>query len=207
MAVPPSQTSFMCPASSTMSSLPVWTSSLPSTVVSRWATCSASPWPVCSWSVPCTRTRSRPATRSAFSSERPASMRSDSPRRSASPPTSCSMVSDRISRAKGLGGGVKSAYGTVHGPASRSRLWLGSKTGSSGFHGTEFPAQSSSDPAMESSDGSCDGRVPLSSGGGGGGCGGDFPDDIDEDSRQELRENRYAKYILHKCNNNYYMFR
>ena len=112
MAAPPSQRSRMCPASSTVSSLPAWTSSVPSTVVCRCAATSASPWPVCSWSVACTRTRSRPATRSAFVCERPASMRSDTPRRSASPPTSCSMVSDRISRAKASSTGRKSMFET-----------------------------------------------------------------------------------------------
>ena len=39
----------MCPASSTVSSLPAWTPRAPSTVVWRWAACSARPWPVCSW--------------------------------------------------------------------------------------------------------------------------------------------------------------
>ena len=115
--------------------------------------------------------------------------------RSASPPANCSMLSALSSRAKGLTGGVKSAYGTVHGPASRNRLWLGSKTGSSGFHGTEFPAQSSSDPTMESSDGSCDGRVLPSSGGGRGGCGGDFPDDIDEDTLGPPPRGAFMLYV------------
>ena len=112
MAAPPSQSSRMCPASSTVSSLAAWTSRAPSTVVWRWAACSASAWPVCSWSVSCTRTRSRPATRSAFVCERPASMRSDSPRRSASPPASCSMLSARSSRAKASSTGGKSRFET-----------------------------------------------------------------------------------------------
>ena len=132
MAAPPSQRSRMCPASSTVSS-PAWTSSVPSTAVWRCAPCSASPWPVCSWSVPCTRTRSRPATRSAFVCERPASMRSDTPRRSASPPTSCSMVSDRSSRAKASSTGRKPRFetGSVTGTAGATAWGSGSGGGGS----------------------------------------------------------------------------
>ena len=137
MAAPPSQTSRMCPASSTVSSLPAWTSSVPSTVTWRCAACSASPWPVCSWSEPCTRTRSRPATRSEFACERPASMRSDSPRRSASLPTSCSIVSDRNSRAKASSTGRKSRFetgsvtGSVTGTAGLTAWGSGSGGGGS----------------------------------------------------------------------------
>ena len=131
MAAPPSQSSRMCPASSTVSSLAAWTSSLPSTVVWRRAACSARAWPVCSRSVPCTRTRSRPATRSAFVCERPASMRSDSPRRSASPPTSCSMVSDRSSRAKASSTGGKSRFDTGSAAAGATAWGSGSGDGGS----------------------------------------------------------------------------
>ena len=90
---------------------------------------------VSSWSVPCTRTRSRPATRSAFAFERPASMRSDSPRRSASPPTSCSMVSDRNSRAKASSTGRKSRFetGSVTDRGSNRDSGGGPKTNSSGL--------------------------------------------------------------------------
>ena len=137
MAAPPSQRSLMCPASSTVSSLPAWTSR---TCRRRWC---AGARPArrargrCArGACPCTRTRSRPATRPAFVCERPASMRSDSPRRSASPPTSCSMVSDRSSRAKASSTGRKSRFetGSVTGTAGPT-AWGSGAGGGKGASG------------------------------------------------------------------------
>ena len=62
-------------------------------------------------------------------------MRSDTPRRSASPPTSCSMVSDRISRAKASSTGRKSRFetGSMTDGGSKRVGGIGPKIRSSGL--------------------------------------------------------------------------
>ena len=185
MAVPPSQTSFMCPASSTMSSLPVWTSSLPSTVVCEVRHLFGEP--VAGVLVE----RALHAHAVAPGDGVGVFLRAsglDALGLAAAQRIAPDELLDGLGpHLQSEGAGGRGEVGVRHGPRTgiEEQVVARLENGQLGVPRDRIPCPVIVGPGHGSSDGSCDGSAPLSSGGGRGGCGGDFPDDIDKGARQE----------------------